>query len=59
SQTSSMLDMGGVVAELKALRKDNEYLRNALYQIAKNTGQSTKQLQRWDGEGMPKERDFA
>jgi hypothetical protein len=43
-------------AEIRALRED---LDAVLYQIAKNTGKTSDQLRRWDGDGMPEERIVA
>jgi hypothetical protein len=40
--------------EVKALRESNE---NAQYQIAKFSQQTAKQLQRWDGDGLPEARE--
>lgn len=39
-----------LVEEIKALRDE---LRQANYQIAKNTGKTAKVLDRWDGDGQP------
>ena len=36
-----------------------ELLRIALFQIAKNTGKTSEQLMRWDGDGMPEIRNYA
>jgi tape measure domain-containing protein len=33
-------------------------LYTALYQIAKNTGKTSDQLNRWDGDGLPEVRDY-
>lgn len=56
-QTASIL--GGnasTAAEVASLREE---MRLALYQIAKNTGKTSDQLQRWDGDGMPEARVVA
>jgi tape measure domain-containing protein len=55
-QTSSMLDNGELVAEVKHLREE---LRNAMFQVAKNTGKSYDLFNRWDGDGLPETRDIA
>jgi hypothetical protein len=50
-------DNRDMVAELRALREEVRELRNEQkaghVAIAKNTGESAKQLRRWDGEGTP------
>ena len=42
-----------LVKEVKQLRAD---MGQALYTVAKNTGKSAEQLQRWDYDGIPEER---
>jgi hypothetical protein len=42
--------------ELQQLRAD---LKASQYQIAKNTGDMASTISRWDGDGMPEERDIA
>lgn len=55
-QTAAMLSGGaGVAEEVAALRSE---MKAAMYQIAKNTGKTSDQLQRWDGDGMPEVRDW-
>ena len=41
--------------EVSALRDE---MKVALFQIAKNTGKASDQLQRWDGEGLPEARGY-
>jgi len=55
-QTSEMLNNGELVAEVKYLREE---LRNAMFQVAKNTGKSYDMLNRWNGDGLPETRDVA
>ena len=55
-QTASILSGGAVAEEVAALRSE---MKAALYQIAKNTGKTTDQLNRWDGDGMPEVRVLA
>ena len=55
-QTSEMLNNGELVAEVKYLREE---LRNAMFQVAKNTGKSYDMLNRWNGNGLPETRDVA
>ncbi len=43
-------------AEINAMRSE---VNVALFQIAKNTGKTADQLQRWDGDGLPEERNYA
>lgn len=56
-QTAAIIGGGATTAaEVASLREE---MRAALYQIAKNTGKTTDQLQRWDGDGMPEVRAVA
>lgn len=56
-QTAEMLGGGASVRqEIAELRSE---MKLAMYQIAKNTGKTTEQLQRWDGDGMPEVRVVA
>ena len=41
--------------EVSAMRDE---MKVALFQIAKNTGKASDQLQRWDGEGLPEARGY-
>lgn len=52
-QTSSMLDTSALQAEIKQLREE---MRAGMFAVAKNTGKTADQLQRWDGDGLPEER---
>ena len=56
-------DNRDMIAELRALREEVRELRNEQkaghVAIAKNTGESAKQLRRWDGDGIPAERTAA
>jgi len=57
AQTAEILSGGSNVADQIAnLRSE---MKTSLYAIAKNTGKTTDQLQRWDGDGMPEVRDWA
>ena len=42
-------------SEVGAMRDE---MKIALFQIAKNTGKASDQLQRWDGEGLPEARGY-
>lgn len=56
NQTASMLSGGaGVEQQISALRDE---MKASLYAIAKNTGKTSDQLMRWDGDGMPEVRDW-
>jgi hypothetical protein len=56
SQTAEILSGGSSVADQIAnLRSE---MRTSLFAIAKNTGKTSDQLQRWDGDGMPEVRDW-
>ncbi|MBZ0106147.1 MAG: hypothetical protein K8H84_11005 [Sulfuricella denitrificans] len=50
------VDISALIAELQQLRQD---LSEAQYAIAKNTGATARQLERWDGDGMPEVRAVA
>lgn len=54
--TKSMLNNDDLKDEMSRLRNDMKY---ALFTIAKNTGKTSDQLTRWDGDGMPPVRDVA
>jgi len=56
TQSKNLMDTSALEAEIRKLRED---INAAQYQIAKNTGESTKLLNRWDGDGIPEERDVA
>jgi hypothetical protein len=56
SSFAKMLDMGELLAEMRALRND---LQAGQVTIAKNTGKTARQLERWDLQGLPEERVFA
>lgn len=56
NQTAAILNGGaGVEQQIANLREE---MRASLYAIAKNTGKTSDQLQRWDGDGMPEVRDW-
>lgn len=57
SQTAEILSGGSNVADQIANLRNE--MKASLYAIAKNTGKTTDQLQRWDGDGMPEVRDWA
>ncbi len=52
-QANSLFNTEALENELRGLRED---MRAAQYQIAKNTGEFNRILQRWDGDGLPEER---
>jgi hypothetical protein len=57
SQTAEILSGGSNVADQIAnLRSE---MRSSLYAIAKNTGKTSDQLNRWDGDGLPDTRNWA
>ncbi len=56
NQLGNMLNHGATADEVKALREE---MRVAMYQIAKNTGKSYDLMNRWDGDGLPPERNVA
>lgn len=62
SDTAALLG-GDASAEVRSLRedmrRDREFTQRALLQITKNTGKTSDHLQRWDGEGLPPEREVA
>jgi hypothetical protein len=49
-----MLNHGATADEVKALRDE---MKVAMYQIAKNTGKSYDIINRWNGDGLPPERN--
>lgn len=53
NQTGSMLDTSDLRAEIQQLRQE---MSAGLFAVAKNTGKTASQLQRWDGDGLPTER---
>lgn len=66
SQTRNMLAGGGqqagnaeVVAELRALRRDNANMRAELQAIAANTGKVARLQDKWDHDGLPASADDA
>jgi hypothetical protein len=42
------------VAEIRRLREE---MRQGMYAVAKNTSATARQLQRWDGDGLPEQRE--
>lgn len=57
AQTAEIMGGGlNVATQVANLRTE---MKASLYAIAKNTGKTTDQLQRWDGDGMPEVRDWA
>ncbi|MNS82817.1 hypothetical protein D3C72_1165740 [compost metagenome] len=50
---------GELIAEIRALRQEVAELKAAAVQTTVNTAQTTRQLQRWDGDGMPEGRSAA
>ena len=55
NQLGNMLNGKDTSDEVKALRAE---MRAALFQIAKNTGKTSDQLNRWDGDGLPDTRSW-
>ena len=55
SDTKKMLDNTETTKEISMMRSD---MGNLMSEIAKNTSKSYKLLDRWDGQGLPKERSF-
>ena len=56
SQTADMLSGGSNVANQISGMRDE--MKASLYAIAKNTGKTTDQLNRWDGDGLPEVRNW-
>jgi hypothetical protein len=57
AQTAEILSGGGNVADQIANMRSE--MRSSLYAIAKNTGKTSDQLNRWDGDGLPDTRNWA
>lgn len=56
AQTAEILSGGSDVSnQIAGLRNE---MKASLYAIAKNTGKTADQMQRWDGDGMPAVRDW-
>lgn len=55
NQLGNMIGGGATAEEVRALRDE---LKVVMFQIAKNTGKTSEQLQRWDGDGLPDARGF-
>ncbi len=55
NQLGNMMSGGATAEEVRALRDE---LKVVMFQIAKNTGKTSDQLQRWDGDGLPDARGF-
>lgn len=53
NQLGTMMGGGDAADEIKAMRAE---LKNAMFQIAKNTGKQYELLDRWNGDGLPPER---
>lgn len=47
-----------LAAELRGLRNDVARLESAMVQTTINTGKTARQMSRWDGDGMPQNRDY-
>lgn len=56
NQTAAML--GGSVGVEQQIADLRTEMRASLYAIAKNTGKTSDQLQRWDGDGLPETRTW-
>jgi hypothetical protein len=57
AQTAEILSGGGNVAtQIANMRSE---MQAGLFAIAKNTGKTSDQLNRWDGDGLPDTRDWA
>jgi hypothetical protein len=48
-----------VAEETRAMRNELNLLRAELRAVVRNTAETTKQLTRWDGDGMPETRSVA
>jgi len=62
SQTAAMLGGGDTASEVRGLRSDFAGMMDALRSVAKHTMQTAKRvefLERWDFDGLPKERATA
>lgn len=57
AQTAEILSGGGNVADQIANLRNE--MKASLYAIAKNTGKTSDQLNRWDGDGLPEARNWA
>lgn len=57
AQTAEILSGGGNVADQIANLRNE--MKASLYAIAKNTGKTYDQLNRWDGDGLPEARNWA
>lgn len=55
NQLGGMMGGSATADEVRALRDE---LKVVMFQIAKNTGKTSEQLQRWDGDGLPDARGF-
>lgn len=53
NQLGTMMGGGDAADEIKSMRAE---LKNAMFQIAKNTGKQYELLDRWNGDGLPPER---
>lgn len=56
AQTAEILSGGGNVADQIANLRNE--MKASLYAIAKNTGKTSDQLNRWDGDGLPESRNW-
>lgn len=56
AQTAEILSGGGNVADQIANLRNE--MKASLYAIAKNTGKTSDQLNRWDGDGLPEARNW-
>lgn len=55
NQLGNMMSGSATAEEVKALRDE---LKVVMFQIAKNTGKTSDQLSRWDGDGLPDARGY-
>lgn len=55
NQLGNMMNGSATAEEVKALRDE---LKVVMFQIAKNTGKTSDQLSRWDGDGLPDARGY-
>lgn len=58
-QTRDLLSQDALLGELRLLRDDMGRVWEGLYSIARHTLRTTKQLERWDFDGMPDVREPA
>ncbi|MCY1533187.1 hypothetical protein D9M68_685000 [compost metagenome] len=58
-QTSDLLSQSELVGEVRLLREEVGRVWHGIHAVAKHTQRTTKQLERWDYDGMPEAREHA